>query len=76
MMSKQQLLEFIDKNYTDDDLFGGLSFWTKDDVEQNEKCELTDEQWYRFDVWMSRYADGSFDYDEAVRYAMKEEDEE
>lgn len=70
MMDKKRLLEFIDKNYADDDLFAGLSFWTKTDVEQNEERELTEEQFERFDYWLVKYVDGSFDYDEAVRYAF------
>ena len=71
MMNKAQLLEFIGRNYADDDVFGGVSFWTRSDVEQNEKREMTDEQFERFDLWMSKYADGSYDYDEAVRFAMQ-----
>ena len=72
MMDKQRLLEFIDKNYADDDLFAGLSFWTKRDVEDNEGVELTDVQFEDFDYWVSKYADASEDYAEAVHYAIKE----
>jgi hypothetical protein len=73
MMNKAQLLAFIEKNYTDDDLFGGLAFWTKGDVELNEDVSLSVEQFERFDLWFEKYADGSFDYNEAVAYALKEE---
>ena len=70
MMNKARLLEFIERNYADDDVFAGLSFWTKSDVEQTEERELTEEQFERFDFWYSKYADSSFDYDEAVRFAF------
>lgn len=73
MMDKKQLLEFIENNYADDDLFAGLSFWTKQDVEDNEGVPLTDEQFEEFDRWMSKYADSSFDYNEAVRHALSKE---
>lgn len=71
MMDKQSLLEFIERNYADDDLFAGLCFWTKSDVEDNEERELDEEQFERFDYWMSKYADSSFDYNEAVAYALR-----
>lgn len=73
MMGKKQLLEFIEKNYTDEDLFGALCFWTKSDVELNEDVSLSVEQFERFDLWFEKYADNSFDYNEAVAYALKEE---
>jgi hypothetical protein len=73
MMDKKQFLEFIEKNYADDDVFGGLYFWTKRDVEENEERELSDDQFAEFDRWLTKYADGSEDYHEAVRHALGKE---
>lgn len=73
-MTKQELIELIEKYVPDGEQVAWQGFWVRSDVEEWCEQDLTDEQWDKVVYWFSRYTDSSEDLNEAVFYATKEQD--
>lgn len=71
-MTKEQLIEIIEKYVADGEEIAVGAYWTRQDVQDWQQELLTDEQWSRFVHWFEKYQDSSADADEAWFYAVKE----
>lgn len=67
-MTKEQLQDLL-ANTPDGEQIAIGTFWTKQDVQDWQQELLTDDEWERFVYWFEKYQDGSWDSDEAFRYA-------
>jgi hypothetical protein len=75
-MTKEQLLKFANElNDTEETV---IFAYTKFDIDYEREYDnlppLTDEQWERFRHWMNKYVDMSNEYQDALHYALKEND--
>jgi hypothetical protein len=72
-MTKEQLIDIIQKYVPDGEQIALGGWWYKADVEDWHGEPLTEDQWERFVYWFDKYQDASSDADEALFYALKEE---
>lgn len=70
-MLKKEFIEIIEKYVSENDPVATLGFWTRDDVLDDEQQPLNNEEWARFVYWFENYADTSYEYNEALHYAIE-----
>lgn len=70
-MTKQQLIEIIEKYAPDGEDIAIGGYWFRNDVEDWHGEKLTDDQWSAYVRWFENYQDSGADADEALFYALK-----
>lgn len=73
-MTKEQLQRFVDGLADGETIV--MFAWSKFDIDYDREDagepKLTDEQWQKFCYWMNKYVDVWEDYNDALYYAIKE----